>query len=193
MTRSLRQEIIATPIKGMGDGNHTTGRSGLYLSVYINNAFPGGLQSIEYEESGGVAMMRQIGNSVNEPVPQPYEITGTFTRFQLRGKTLRQLMAQIFPNVSGIDWRVLPFDIRMHQFFQYADGSQTVEDTWEFIQDVYVQRINVSQPDPTGYRMETVNFIARGIEESGKDIITLESVHKYELGGAFPGLNKRVA
>lgn len=191
MARSLRREIIATPAAGMGDGNHTTGRSGLYLSIFINNIFPGGVQSLEYEESSGVSFMRQVGNSYNEPVPQPYEVTGTFTRYQYRGKTLRQLMAQAFGNVSGIDWRALPFNIGMHQFFQSADGNTTFEDTWEYIQDVWVQRITVSQPDPTGLRTENVNFIARGVEESGKDITTLESVHKYELGGAFPNLNAR--
>jgi len=190
MARNLRQEIIATPAVGMGDGNHTTGRSGLYLQVYVNEHFLGGLESISYDENTGVTFRRQIGNSWNEPEPNPYDVTGTFTRMQIRGKTLRQMMAQIYQGASWIDWRAMPFDVRQHQFYQSATGQTTFEDTWELIRDVWCQRYSISQPNETGNRMETVQFVARGVEEKGKHITSL-APHGYLLGGAFPALNGR--
>jgi hypothetical protein len=188
MARNLRQEIIATPAVGMGDGNHTTGRSGLYMRAYINNTFIGGLESFSFDENTGVTFRRQIGNSFNEPEPNPYDVSGSFTRFQIRGKTLRQIMAGIYSQMAWIDFRALPVSLRIHQLYQSASGQTTFEDTLTILHDVWFTRVSESQPNETGNRMETVQFVARGVEEKGKNITTL-NIHGYMLGGAFPALN----
>jgi hypothetical protein len=157
----------------MGDGNVSTGRSGLYLHLYLHHHFVGGLESLSYDENSGVTFRRQIGNSWNEPEPNPYDITGTFTRFQIRGKTLHQLAATVYPTMKWIDWRQLPFNINIHQNYVSADGTVTYEDTWEHLRDVFVTRVSISQPNETGNRMETVQFVARGLTQDGKGIATL--------------------
>lgn len=161
---SLRRQIIQTPAGGLGDGNHTQGRSARFLQAYIGKTFVGGAQSIRWSMTNGVRHQAQIGNDQLETVPGVRDYSGTITRFQVRGKDIMEMFVDMFNSSSDVDFREMPVDVRLYYVYQSITGNTTFEKTYWVLKDVNFSGYDWSADDPTSLLNENVPFIAKAVE-----------------------------
>lgn len=164
-----RRQIIQDPINWAVEGRHTAGRSARYIQIYINDIFTGGATNVSWDESNGSHFMAQIGNDSLEVVPGVRSVSGQISRWQIRGKDFRQMMAQLYGTVGDIDFRELPFDMRLHFIYTSpqggtAQGGNTYEDAWWILHDCIVTSYGFRVPDQTSLLEDSVSFICKAVE-----------------------------
>ena len=180
---ALRRQIIQKPPSNMEDSNASYMRSAQFTNIYLATYFLGGITTFRMNETNGNTFVNNIGNDWLELRPGMRQFAVSFSRNQIRGKTFRDMMGEVYTTADDIDGRALPVDMRIHQCFQSVSGGKTFEDTWITVRTAFFTNIDDEIPDPTALRSESVSFIAKGCDFSGTGVRSY-GVQRYLLGSS---------
>ena len=183
MSRSLRQQMLTTPPPGLTDNNQTTFQSTVFTQVYIYNQLVGGMMDIAHTENNNTSLQGQMGNDRQEYRPGPRIVTWSMTRNVVRGRSIKDILAQVFPDIADVDFRFLQFPVTIHQFQQTLSGlGDPIEDTHEELVDALITSYSSNRSDAYGFRQETISGQARGTRVGGKGGVVSLNAHSSLYG-----------
>ncbi len=170
--RYLRDSEIEPVGHGMSDNNRTLYEASLYTRIFVGDQFMGAWETYSVDQNTGSDHEGQGGNDWQEAKPGDRFWTWSYTRRRIRGKTLEDKVYELYKGgkLADIDFRVLPFDLTFHQFYQSPSGNTTYQDEAETIFDCHVQQYIVSPTDKKGWREERVSGWARGHRRFGQNV-----------------------